>query len=380
MLGLLASPYCSVVPQEVIEKLGRDFRKHPVGTGPFTFHFWEERNSLVLHKFAGYFEKDNSNRPLPYVDAIQVSFISDKQSAFFEFLKGKLDFFSGLDASYKDDLLTGRGELRPKYKGKFNLQTSPYLNTEYLGFLIDSSLALTQSSSLMNVKIRQAISLGFDRGKMIRFLRNGMAIPGTAGIVPPGMPGFSSLPVNGYGYDPVRARQLLAEAGYPEGKGLPEITLSTTGSYLDLCEYIQGELAHLGIRIRIEVNQAGQHRQMVARQQLAFFRASWIADYADPENYLSLFRSQNHAPKGPNTTHFSNARFDALYEQALNTCDVQARNLLYISMDSLLMSEPPVVILYYDKAIRLTQNRITGLGINPMNMLNLKTVQIRKDN
>jgi len=380
MLGLLASPYCSVVPREVIDAIGKDFRKQPIGTGPFVFRFWEERNALVMHKNPGYFERDASGIPLPYLDAIQVSFINDKQSAFFEFLKGKLDFFSGLDASYKDDLLNGRGELRPKYRGKFNLETSPYLNTEYLGILIDNASSLMRDSPLRNLKIRQAINMGFDKGKMVRFLRNGMAIPGTSGFVPPGMPGFMQQPVSGYGYDPERAKQLLAEAGYPDGKGLPEITLSTTSSYLDLCEYMQGELSNLGIRMRIDVNQASQHRQMVARQQLAFFRASWIADYADPENYLALFRSQNKAPAGPNTTHFSNPRFDELYEQALTTTDQQARNKLYVSMDSLVMIESPVVVLYYDKVLRLSQNRVNGLRINPMNMLNLKQVRISSEN
>lgn len=380
MLGLLASPYCSVVPREVIDAIGKDFRKHPVGTGPFVFRFWEERNALVMHKNTGYFERDGLGNPLPYLDAIQISFISDKQSAFFEFLKGKLDFFSGLDASYKDDLLTGRGELRPKYRGKFKLETSPYLNTEYLGILIDSGSPLMKGSPLRNLKIRQAINLGFDKGKMVRFLRNGMAIPGTSGFVPPGMPGFTQQPVRGYGYDPQHAKRLLAEAGYPDGKGLPEITLSTTSSYLDLCEYMQGELSNLGIRLRIDVNQASQHRQMVARQQLAFFRASWIADYADPENYLALFRSQNKAPAGPNTTHFSNRRFDQLYDQALATSDQQARNRLYVSMDSLMMLESPVIVLYYDKVLRLSQNSVTGLRINPMNMLNLKQVRISSQN
>ena len=134
-LGLLGMPYCSVVPREVVEHYGKDFRTHPIGTGPFQFWQWIERTALILHKNENYFEKDLAGHSLPFLDAVMVSFISDKQSAFLEFIKGKLDFISGLDASFKDDLLTRNGQLRPKYAGKFHMETGPNLNTEYLGFL-----------------------------------------------------------------------------------------------------------------------------------------------------------------------------------------------------------------------------------------------------
>lgn len=379
LLGLLASTYCSVVPQEVIRATGKDFRKTPIGTGPFIFHAWEERTALVFHRNPKYFESDSVGRPLPYLDALMISFISDKQSAFLAFLQGKIDFISGLDAGYKDDLLTTNGTLRPKYRGRFNMETAPYLNTEYLGILADSSIESMKGSPLNDLRIRQAINYGFDRNEMIRYLRNGMATPGVHGMLPPGIPGYDCNKVKGYGYDPELASALLQEAGYPGGKGLPEITMSTTNSYQDLCEYIQGQLARLGIRIRLEVNQAGQHRQMVAKQQLQFFRGSWIADYADGENYLVLFKSGNKAPAGPNYTHFSDSEFDRLYDESMKQSGLSERVDLYSKMDSIVMSKSPVVVLYYDKIVRLTQKDIKGLEINPMNLLTLKTVSKSTD-
>ena len=378
MLGLLGAAYCAVVPKEITTHFGKDFRKHPVGTGPFIFHDWIERTALILHKNPDYFEKDNNGIALPYLDAIMISFINDKQSAFLEFLKGKLDLISGLDASYKDDLLTNNGDLRPKYKSKFRMETSPYLNTEYLGLLMDPSLPQMRLNPLNDVRIRKAINYGFDRNKMIKYLRNGMATPGTGGIVPLGIPGFESVPLYGYDYNPTKALTLLKEAGYPGGAGLPEITMSTTHSYQDLCEYMQGQLADIGIKIKLEINQAAQHRQMVAKQQLSFFRASWIGDYADAENYLAMFRSVNKAPAGPNYTHFSSTKFDTLYNKAMNTTDEQNRFPIYRQMDSLIMTESPVVVLYYDKVIRLTQNNIEGLKMNPMNLLTLKNVRKKR--
>ncbi|MFM7078840.1 MAG: ABC transporter substrate-binding protein, partial [Bacteroidota bacterium] len=166
-LGLLTMQYCSVVPIEAVEKYGKEFRKNPVGTGPFKLFYWEERVGLVLHKNDNYFEIENGVR-LPLVDAVSVSFLSDKQAAFMEFVKGKLDFISGIDASYKDELLDRDGNLEEKYRTAFQMRKAPYLNTEYLGILMDSK---SEVNPLTNVLIRKAINHGFDRERMIRFLR-----------------------------------------------------------------------------------------------------------------------------------------------------------------------------------------------------------------
>jgi peptide/nickel transport system substrate-binding protein len=109
---------------------------------------------------------------------------------------------------------------------------------------------------------------------------------------------------------------------------------------------------------------------------LDFFRGSWIADYPDAENYLSLFYSKNFAPNGPNYTHFSNAHFDKLYEKSQSIVNDSMRSLLYRQMDSIIMFEAPVIVLYYDQVVRLVQNNIEGLGNNPMNLLSLKKVKI----
>lgn len=377
-LGLLSAAYCAVVPHEVADFYGKDFRKHPVGTGPFKFDRWIERTALVLHKNENYFERDALGQRLPYLDAVMISFINDKQSAFLEFLKGKLDLISGLDAGFKDDLLTPGGKMRSKYSGRFKMETAPYLNTEYLGFIMDPTLESMKENPLNNIKIRQAINYGFDRKKMIAYLRNSMATPGTGGMIPPGTPGFSITEQYGYNYNPELAKKLLCEAGYPNGKGLPTITMSTTSSYQDLCEYIQGQLSEIGIKVNVEINQSAQHRQMVAKQQLSWFRASWIADYADGENYLSLFFSKNKAPAGPNYTHYENKKFDELYEQSMLTQNDSIRQQLYRSMDKLAMQDAPVVVLYYDQVLRLVQNKVSGLTMNPLNLLNLKTAKINK--
>jgi len=371
-LGLLSMQYCSVVPHEVVDHYGKDFRRNPVGTGPFYFKIWKESVKLVLLKNPSYFEFKGKDR-LPYLDAVAITFIVDKQSVFMEFIKGNIDFMSGIDPNYKDELVTRHGSLNPKYRDKINLTKQAYLNTEYLGFLVDKSKTGAENP-LSDKRIRQAVNYGFDRVKMIKYLRNNIGIPAINGMIPSGLPSFNPG-IKGYDYNPVKTAQLLTEAGYPGRKGLPPLKMMTTSSYLDICKYIQQQLTESGITLEIEVTPAASLREMIAQSKVGFFRGSWIADYPDAENYLSLFLSRNFCPEGPNYTHFSDKNFDKLYESALMENNDSRRYKIYRQMDSLIMEEAPVVTLYYDEVLRFTRKCISGLGSNPMNLLKLKTVK-----
>ncbi|HKL07810.1 MAG TPA: ABC transporter substrate-binding protein [Bacteroidales bacterium] len=372
-LGLLTMPYCSVVPKEALDYYKQDFRNHPVGTGPFQFKLWKEGEKLILTKNPNYFEKDEKGNPLPYLDAVSITFINDKQSEFLEFLKGNIDFISGLSPANKDELITRNGRLNPKYKNQIKMISQPYLNTEYLGFLLDTSKISNKKSPVLNKKIRQAINYGFDRKKMMKYLRNNIGTPAINGFIPKGMPSFSDE-VKGYEYKPGKTRELLKEAGYPNGEGLPQIKLTTTSDYLDLCEYIQQELAQFGIEINIDVSTGATFREMVAHSKLEFFRGSWIADYPDAENYMALFYSKNFSPTGPNYTHYANKSFDYLYQKAMDETIDSIRYKLYRQMDRIVMNDAVVVPLYYDEAVRFVHENINGFESNPMNLLNLKYV------
>lgn len=374
-LSLLSMPYCYVVAHEVVDHYGEDYRKHPIGCGPFRLQMWKENVKLVMRRNPDYFECDEEGTPLPYLDAVAVTFIVDKQTAFLEFVKGNLDFMNSLDASYKDELLTRTGQLKEKYQQQIVMESTPFLNTEYLGFLMDDQRA---DNPLRDKRIRQAINYGFDRAKMMKYLRNGIGEPGERGFIPTGLPGADtdSLPSYGYSYNPEKARSLLSAAGYPQGKGLGSITLSTTSSYLDLCRYIQQQLALIGIDIKLDVNPPAALREMMAQGKSRWFRGSWIADYSDAENYLSLFYSENRAPMGPNYMHYSNNSYDQLYKRAKREPDDGLRYRMYRQMDSLLMDDAPVVVLYYDQILHFTHPNVSGLRSNAMNALDLRYVKI----
>ena len=209
-LGILSMSYASVVPHEAVEYYGTEFGRHPVGTGPFKYQYWKEGVKLVFRKNPNYFEfektprhqdtkttsdfdsvtqqlSNSATQRLPYLDAISISFIIDKQVAFMEFIKGKFHFMSGIDARYKDELLTRDGQLRSEYEDEIYLIREPYLNTEYLAFFLGEEDTLGKDRSLA---LRQAVSYSIDREKMLRYLRNGIGTPGNNGIIPAGLPGY----------------------------------------------------------------------------------------------------------------------------------------------------------------------------------------------
>ncbi len=367
-LGLLSMRYCSVVPKEAVNHYKNEFRRNPVGTGPFQFKMWEENVKLVLRKNPLYFEKDSKGEQLPYLEAVAITFLPDKQSEFLQFTQGKIDFISGLDNSYKDELVTTTGKLQEQYTDKINLITGPYLNTEYLGFFME-----TNSEEITSEKLRQAINYGFDRVKMVTYLRNGMGIPAVHGFIPKGLPGFDEI--DGFTYRPDKARELVEVYKMETGDNNPQITIGTNSQYLDICEYIQRELEKIGIDVTVDVMPPSTLRQMKSSGELDIFRASWVADYPDAENYLSLFYSPNFTPNGPNYTHYKNAVFDSLYVEAQTISDIDQRKLLYTRMDSILIREAPIVPLFYDMAVRFVNKKVSGLGINPQNFLILKRVK-----
>ena len=372
ILGILSMQYCSIVPKEVVVKYGKDFRRHPCGTGPFQFVAWEEGQILILKKNPLYFERDSVGKRLPYLDGVNVTFLENKATEFLEFQQGRLDFVNDIDASFKDEVLTKSGHLRKEWQGKIVLQKHPYLNIEYLGILNDTTLDIVKNSPLRDIRIRKAINYGFDRRKMILYVRNSIGIPAESGFVPAGLPSFDSSSVIGYRYDPAKALELLKEAGYPNGVGLPVIKLETVPIYAEFASYIANELRQVGIKIQVETVQKSLLLEETAKSDALFFRGSWIADYPDAENYLSVFYGKNPAP--PNYTRYKNLKFDKLYEASLIEKNDSLRYKIYQQADQLMINDAPVVPLWYDMVIHLVHPYIKNFIPNSLNLLELRRV------
>ena len=366
-LGILSMKYCSVVPKEAVEFYGAEFGKNPIGTGPFKFKKWEENIKLVLRKNNQYFEKDDNGVSLPYLEAISITLLPDKKSEFMEFAQGKIDFINSIDSSFKDQLLENNGILKKEYSKSINLFSGPYLNTEYIGFYLGD-----ENSPINSKKLRKAINYGFDRVKMMKYLRNNIGYPANKGFVPLGL--NKNINTKGFNFQPKIAKKLVEDYKKESGNGSIELELSTDANYVDIIEFIQRELLEIGIIIKINIMPPSSLRQAKSNGKLEMFRASWIADYPDPENYLSLFYSKNKAPNGPNYTHFDNSNYDQKYIKTYMEQSVIKRNKIYSELDKLIIEEAAIVPLYYDKIMRFSQKNVYGLETNPINQLNLKRV------
>ena len=373
ILGILSMQYCSIVAKEAVEKYGTDLRRHPVGTGPFSFVAWEEGQALILKKNEHYFEKDSSGYRLPYLDGINVSFFDSKATEFLEFQQKRLDFINDIDASFKDEILTKSGNLKKEWEGKLELHKHAYLNIEYLGILTDTGNVLLKNSPLRIKKIRQAINYAIDRKKMMLYLRNSIGTAAESGFVPAGLPSYDPLLVKGYSYDPVKAKQLLQEAGFTAENNMPSIKLLTIPNYSNLATYIANELKQAGINVDVEAIRKSLLLEQTSKSQALFFRGSWIADYPDAENYLSVFYSKNPAP--PNYTRFKNDEYDRLYERSLTEVNDSLRYNIYRQMDRIIIDEAPVVPLWYDMVLHLVHNYIKHFSPNSLNMLELRQVK-----
>lgn len=377
-LQVLTMPYAYVVPKEVCEEYGQDFRSHPIGTGPFKMHTWSEGNTLILHKNEDYWKRDKEGARLPYLDAVQVYFIPDKSQAFRAFQVGDLDFISGIDEGSIDDLLYSNGSFKETALAQMNVVKCPYMNTEYIGIQLDPEASVYKGKDhvLLNMEFRKALNYAVDRERLVRNLRNGLGIPGHHGIVPPAVPNYDLNQVGGYVFDKDKAKQSLKNSGI-DPRTIPELELYVAKEHKRIGEYIVKSWEEvLGIKAKILINEPKVIRGMANRGEVALFTASWLGDYADAENYLALFYGDNWTPHGPNKVHFKNAISDSLYEHSKYLTGID-RQLDNQRMDSVSMQYAPIIPLYYDEIVRLSSKRVLNFEPNAMNLLKLESVDLR---
>ena len=372
-LSLLTMQYCSIVPREAVEFYGTQFFANPVGSGPFKFRKWIDNNGLFLVKNEKYYRQLQHN-----LEGIRTSFIPDRSIALLELINGGIDFMSGIESSYVNTALNKEGELRINLRDKIALGKNPYLNFEYLG--INMELADRDSSLLRFREFRQALNYAIDRELMLNSLRNGIGIAAQSGAIPKGLPSFDESQVVGYSYDIDLAKEKMKSVaqrlGYDDlaNFDMEPLVISTSKDYLDLTTFIARQWEELGLRVEIDVMESAILRDRMRKSAISIFRASWIADYPDGENYLSLFYGQYPAP--PNYTRYSNQDYDRLYNQAMESKSPEGKMQLYHEMNRVIVEDAPVIFLFYDETANFYQKDIQGMPANGVNFLNPEKIRL----
>jgi len=377
-LFALANPAAYIVAKEAVEKYGV---KMKVGSGPFIVaQETKPGEQITLTRNPNYYGQDSLGNQLPYLDSIVVSFFTTKQKELAEFQSGNLQIIWGLPSESIKDMVENQISDFNKLPPKYILDRSPEMSTQFYTFN-------STREPFSKVKVRQAFSYAIDRERLVENVLRGEAFgPGVNGICPPSFKGYDITKDSGYSFNPEKARKLLAEAGYPGGKGFPmvKLKLNSGGKRNENIVFEVQKQLHdiLGVNIDFDIVSYKQRLEDESLGNGDMFRSSWIADYPSPENFLWLFYGKNvpddaKAPSYPNATRYKNAAFDKLYEAGTVAKTQEEAYADFLQAEKLMMKDAPIIVLWYDENWRLTKSDVHNFNGNPMRYYDFSQVYLK---
>ncbi len=350
-LYALVMPFTYVVAKEVVEKYGKEFLNHPVGTGPFVLNRFDQSNKIVYKRNKTFRKKlfpndpseefnkpeflEDAGKPLPFVDKVVVNVMVESQPRWLNFKAGKIDYMSIPKDNFDSAVTPDNKVTDDLSKRGMMLEIAPSLDVTYTAFNHDLDL-------FQNKKLRRAMSLAFDVNESNKLFFNGTAMPAQS-VVPPGIAGYMKDYKNPYrGPDVEAAKKLLAEAGYPNGKGLPEITYDcpTSTTSRQIGEYFKKQMAQIGIKVIVQQNPWPELQKKITNRTVMMYGIAWGADYPDAENFLQLLYGPNKSP-GANGSGYTNPEFDKLFKTASVMQDTPERTALYEKLARIAAEEVP---------------------------------------
>jgi oligopeptide transport system substrate-binding protein len=349
----LAMSFTFIVPKEAVEYYGNEFLNNPVGTGPFVTETYTQSNQIVYTKNPEYREKyypdngelsdanngllDDAGKRVPLVDKLIVNIIVEEQPRWLAFEKGKLDYAEVPKDNFSN-VISNEGKLLTEFIEKgVKLNLTPDLDITYSAFNHELEI-------FKNKKVRQAMALSIDTKELNKLFYNGIA-KSAQSILPPGMEGYDQNFENPYlKYDLKKAKQLLAEAGYPDGKGIPKIIYECPAQTTNkqLAEFFQKSVEKIGIKVEVSPNPWPELQKKINTKQAMMWGIAWVGDYPDGENFLQLLYGPNGTP-GSNGSNYKNAEFDSLYAKASVMLPSPERTALYDQLNKMAAEEMPLI-------------------------------------
>ncbi|MGE0174468.1 MAG: ABC transporter substrate-binding protein [Oligoflexales bacterium] len=370
----------SIVPHEAVKKYGEDFAQHPVGSGPFYMKDYQRRGTMILAKNPNYWDKyptdgdpgdaeagflKDAGKQLPIVDEVHLPLIEESQPAMLKFLNGEIDQIGIRQddfnkMAFRDD--KGEFHLKGEYAEKYNIFTEVDLRTDYYVFNMKDPLIGK------NKALREAIGYALDTGAWIDLLRNGRGVVSDS-VVPPAIAGSATDTGSKYYRKNIElAKQKLAEAGYPEGKGLPTLVMeyrSTMKETRQDYEFLRDELAGIGIKIQGNFQTFSAFLQKMDAGNFQISEAAWGADYPDAENFYQLLYGPNVVP-GPNTGSYDNPEYNKLYEETKYMKNGPERFEKFKKMNEILKDDVPMFFRYSPIGVGMMQKNLKNSKRNVM--------------
>lgn len=371
-LQVLAHQGCWIYPRQLVEAYGDDLMAHAIGTGPFKLRTYSPAEAFVLERDPDHWDRDEHGNPLPFLDAVRITLDPDKNKELEAFLAGRLSCLTELPVE-RLGIITDSVEASGRKR--FVLQSVPGSAVQFYGFNLNAD-------PFSDLRVRRAFSLAIDRHFLVDSVLGGLAVPAEHGLVAPGLSGYPYSAVDGHRFDPDAARALLAEAGFPGGKGFPQVVLNASPGfgYIQVAEAVQDMLQrHLGVPLILSVLPMDQHYTSIERGRARFWREGWVADLPDAENFLSLLYGKNAQadtalPTYLNTTRYADPRFDSLFAEAQRTVDDARRMQLFAEAENQAMADAPVTPLYHERTIRLLRPDVRDMPLNAMDLRDLARV------
>ncbi|MFL5764508.1 MAG: ABC transporter substrate-binding protein [Bacteroidia bacterium] len=377
-LFALASPAASVIAKEAYDKYGTDMK---VGTGPFMFVDNGAADKVLLKRNNNYHGKDSLGNQLPFLDSVVISFLPTKKQELDAFQNGNLDMVIGLPSESIKDMVESQIADFQNKPPKYVLERSPEMASQYYEFNMTKE-------PFNNVKVRQAFCYALDRNKIVDDVLKGEAYgPGVNGICPPSFRGYDITKITGYDFDAAKAKKLLAEAGYPNGKGFPKVKIelnSGGAKNTNVVLEIQKQLMEvLNVNVDFEVVPQKQKMDDAKYARAELFRAAWIADFPSPENFLWILYGATvpadiTQPSYPNTPRYKNPEFDKLFDAGKSAKTQEEGYADFLKAEQLMINDAPIMVLWYDENYRLVKSHVRDLYSNPMRFRDYSAVYLKE--
>ncbi len=377
-MKLLANPSAAIINEVAFKAYGKELK---TGAGPFMYDVSSTSEKYVLVKNPNYFRKDSIGCVLPYLDTVIVRIMPSIEDGLSSFENGKIDLINTLPSLRVKDVVEKNIKEFVSHPPKSLLHREPEMISQFYVFN-------TKQKPFDNVAVRQAINYAIDREKLVDNVLQGQAIGASMhGITPNTFSGYDIKKIKGYSLDIEKAKKLLSDAGYPNGKGFPEVRIlvnSGNSRNSSVAVELQKQLKeHLNINVNFESLPNIQKYELQMHGKSDIYRDAWVADFSSPESFLSLFvgdavPADSSAASFPNTSRYQNETYDLYFKKGRDSNIKDSSFANFMRAEQVLMDDAVIIPLWYEGSYRLLTNNVKGLNLNAMRYYDLtKTYKVK---